>query len=314
MRLKATRIFVGILLFLFGIILLVVPTTDTSKDPEDLSQISYRDVEKDQIYYVEDLLVADQFAVLNDNDVVYMMVMFQDQDGKVVAANMPLNDSSPIWDDVQDYLNDESQIIGDYSINCYVKAETDYDVEDKLNDLFAEGVQRMRSEMLQAIYPLGLRFDYVCDEDGDPYAIAESSEIVKIVVAVMVFIGAVLLIFGAFRKPKQQRQAAAGNYTAAYPKQTTTPSGVSSQPQQVRQVTPMGTFQTTVQQPAQSGYTYVQEPVAQSYAQPQAAQQPAAAPNTGDVMAQLNHYKMLKDAGYMTEAEFEQKRKELLSL
>lgn len=310
MRLKATRILVAILLVMFGIILLVVPTTDTSRAPEDLSQISYRDVEKDQIYYVEDLLMADQFAVLNDNDVVYMMVMFQDQDGKVVAANMPLNDSSPIWDDVQDYLSDDSQSIGDYSINCYVKAETDYDVEDKLNDLFAEGVQRMRGEMLQSIYPLGLRFDYVCDEDGDPYAIAEASETFKIVVAVMVFIGAALLFFGTFRKPKQQKQAArVSNYAADYPRQTGVPQSVP----QVQQATPMGTFQTTAQ-PAQSNYTYVQQPATQSYAQAQVTQQPTAAPNTGDVMAQLNHYKMLKDAGYMSEAEFEQKRKELLGL
>lgn len=278
MRLKFYRVLISILLVLFGIILLVVPTTDTSGSPEDLSRISYQDVEKDQIYYVEDLLVADQFAVLNDDDVIYMLVMFQDQDGKMVAANMPLNDTSPIWDDVQDYLNDDSQIIGDYSINCYVKAETDYDVEDQLNDLFAKGVQRMRGELLQSIYPLGLRFDYVCDEDGDPYATAEAGETVKIVVAVLVFIVAAYLFSGLFRKPK---------------KQNSTPPRVSSQPQQVRQVTPMGTFTTTVQQPAQ---------------------QPTATPNTGDVMAQLNHYKALKDAGYMTEAEFEQKRKELLSL
>ena len=100
MRLKIYRVIFSILLVLFGCIVLFAPTTDTSKDPEVLSEISYRDVEKDQIYYVEDLMIADQYAELDDGDVIYLLVMFEDENGKLIAANMPVNTSSPIRDDV----------------------------------------------------------------------------------------------------------------------------------------------------------------------------------------------------------------------
>lgn len=284
MRLKIYRVIFSILLVLFGCIVLFAPSTDTSKDPEVLSKISYRDVEKDQIYYVEDLMIADQYAELDDGDVIYLLVMFEDENGKLIAANMPVNTSSPIRDDVEDYLGDSTQYIGDYHISCYVKAETDYDVEDKLNNMFANAVSRMRTEHGFSATSLGLRFEYICDEDGDPYATAEGANTVKQVVGILVILGGVALFFGTFRKNSKAKAAPQQRQQVQQPQ-------YAPQPQQVRQVTPMGTFTHSVQ--------------------PQPA---ATAPNTNDVMAQLNHYKALKDAGYMTEAEFEQKRKELLSL
>ncbi len=204
MKNKILSAIVAIALILFGVILLSAPTTDTSAEPKDLAQISYRDVENAQIYYAKDLLVVDQFAVLNEDDVIYMMVMFEDKNGNIVAANMPINKTTPIWDDVNDYLNDSTQLIGDYTINCYVKADTDHDVEGKLNGMFDEAVQEMRGQMGTSINKLGLRFVYVCDENGDPYATAAGAETVSKVVAAVVILGGVLLfVFGVLRKGKK---------------------------------------------------------------------------------------------------------------
>lgn len=264
-----------------GFIFFVTPTTDTSDEPDNLADIFYDEIEKDHIYYVEDLIIADTHSSRTDSNVHYCIVLFRDTDDNMVAVNMPVNPDDEIWDDLEDYLEDDELLVGDYTVNCYVKAEKDYTYDD-VGSYFMDAVWKYEMDLGHDIKTVEWAFDYVCDEDGDPYEIADGANMVGKVVGVLTMGVAVLILFSAVRrKPKTKKTtaSAAPVYTApAY-----TPSVQQSQP---------GSLHFSGRKTA-----------------------PPDAPAGEDpAVTELKRYQALRDAGFMTDEEFEQTRRKILGL
>lgn len=265
-----------------GAIFLTSIEEPPSSPPENLTDFSYLDWEKDTIYYAEDLLIVDTFALRNDSEQIYLLVMLQDKDEHIVLVNMPLDDSAKIWEQVTTYLDDENKVYGDLALNCYVKLEYYPNVDDTLYDYFDQAVNELESYTGRSFGTIQWCFKYVCDENGDPYAVSNGASNIGKTMGIGFIVGALLIIyFSTFHKP-------------AAKKTDTSVRNVPVQPQ-------------NNSKPAPSQPAYTPQPVrpAPQQAQPQV---------DNSIMTQLDNYKALREAGYMSDAEFEQKRKELLGL
>ncbi len=202
---KVLAIIAALAFILVGAIFLNSEVVDTSEDPGNLAELSCSELEENHIYYIEELCVLDAFATLED-DVLYLMVLYTDADDRQVVANMPVNPGAEIWDDVNDYLDDDSMGYGDMVLDCYVKAEEDINVQDKLHGYFSEYMNRVRSELKMPLSRTELRFEYVCDADGDPYEAANGANIVvKVMGVVSIAIGGLYLLSQFLRKRKKSR-------------------------------------------------------------------------------------------------------------
>ena len=218
-KIRAIIIILGIALI--GVALLT-RTVSTSQDPIDLAEVAARDMENKTLYYAEELYVMDSFAATEDEDVLYMAVMFEDETGDYVVVNMPVNKDDAIWEDVQDYLDDDSMQPGDYVLECYVMTETNVDVNDQLFDLFDEWIDDLeRYAGLSVETNTEIRFNFLCDGDGDPSAEMAKTNTVFLVVGILCLVLAVVMLYFFFlRKPKAKAAAPVISYTVpTYPTQ-----------------------------------------------------------------------------------------------
>lgn len=269
-------------LAIFGGCVLTLSAPSGEKEPVDVSDISYKEMTKGNIYFIKDLLVVDTFAEKEDGKVQYLMVMFQDMDEKTVAAIMPVNQDCAIWDDVMAYIKDDTQQIGDYALSCYVKTETNTNVDGKLHGLFDTAVEDVQSLLGASvrISKLSVRLDYVCDEDEDPAQVLKGTQTVAMVVGIVTLVAAAGIAIVTIVKSSSAKSAAKVQYT-----------------------------------PVATPVAYA-KPAAPTYQVPYTQTSPAQVPRAeaDSVLEKLNRYQALKNAGYMTEEEFEKKRKELLEL
>lgn len=261
---KRTALWIlAIAMIVFGCIMLANSKTDSSGDAQNLEKLGYLSIKNDAIYYVDELVILDQVGALEDSSTMYLMVMFQDADGKHIVANMPVNqDDEEIYEDVCDYLGDPAQGIGDLVISAYVKTEDFVDVEGELKGYFDQGVRDYMLYTGDYVISMSHQLEYLCDEGGDPFEKVSGAYTVSKVVGVLCIVGALLSILASFAKPK------------------------------AKQVQPLQTAPSVPQSGSAS-------------ANPEAGK---------DVRQQLDYYKSLHDAGYMTDAEFEAKRKQILNL
>ena len=239
---KKIRSIIYVLLFVVLGVFLMTMNVSTSQEPVDLADITAEDLEKKGLYYAEDLIVMDAYAAMEDKDVLYVAVMFEDADGEYVVVNMPVNKDDAIWEDVNDYLDDYSQQMGDYEINCYVVCEKNVDVDNKLFDLFEEWVDDLEREAGISVETNNdLRFNYLCDEDGVPAdEMGKSNLVFTIVGTLCLVLALVILYFGVLRKPKAPATAAVPGYTVpAYPTQPMT-DAVNAQLQSYRSMVQNG--------------------------------------------------------------------------
>lgn len=219
---KKVRAIITILVLAFLGVFLLTMNVSTSQDPVNLADITVEDLEKKGLYYAEDLIFMDVYAAMEDEDVLYAAVMFEDANGDYVVVNMPVNKSTDIWDGVNDYLDDYTMQMGDYEISGYLVCEKNVDVDDKLFDLFEEWVDDLEREAGISVETNNdLRFNYLCDEDGDPAAeMSKSNTVFTIFGVACLVLAVVILYFALLRKPKAKVITPAAGYTVpAYPTQ-----------------------------------------------------------------------------------------------
>lgn len=263
---KICTIILALAIGMFGFISLSDASEPVETNPAPLSDVAYTELEKGDIYYVEDLIIADSYAEMEDGSVLYFLTIFTDGNGYEVAITMPMNKDNDLWNDANAYLNDASMYIGDYTVDCYVKVDSNYTSDDVLYDYFDEYVTDLRSSGYLLRSTSSLRLNYVCAADEDPTAAVEGANSVGKVVGVICIVLAVLLVVLALKggsKPKAPMPQAAA-----------------------------------------------QQPV-RNIQQPAAPQQSASG---DDVVTKLKQYQNLRDSGFLTDEEYEAKRKELLGL
>ena len=131
---------------------------------------------------------------------LYFLTIFTDGSGNDVAITMPMNKTNPLWKQANAYLNDPTQYIGDFTVNCFVKVESNYTSDQDLYAFFNEYVTELRTGGYMLRSDSSLRLSYVCDQYGDPAADAKSANNVGIVVGIACIAVALLLIVLALKR------------------------------------------------------------------------------------------------------------------
>lgn len=202
---KILTILMALAIGFFGVLSISEASQPVNTAPACLNEISASGMEKGEVYLVEDLIIADTYAEMEDGTVMYFMTIFTDGSGSDVAITMPMNKSNPLWQQANAYLNDPDQYIGDLTVDCYVKVENNYASDDDLFLYFDEYVTDLRTSGYLLTSVSDLRLSYVCGPNEDPTADARGANTVGMVVGGVCIALALLMIVLALkgsRKPK----------------------------------------------------------------------------------------------------------------
>lgn len=307
---QKTKNIVGAFVSAFGfigfglIVLLMSGSNKIDVETQNAEDISYLSMEKDNVYWFDELTVVDCYATLNDGDVNYFIVSYEDMNGKTVLASLSLNPEEDPWDATERYLEDDNASVGDCVLKGYFElCEDASDKADERRSLFNDGVNKNKQNDNIPIFVTSLRdvLRYKCATYDELVALSNTANGVAKFMGVFSMALGVLAIYAGFKwisnnKKLDAQEAAAKAAKPSMLEDIVNNSGFFTHPT-VRQVSPPP--------------TQAKQPVAPP-AQPAAPTAPAAP--VSDKMAKLNEYKALVDAGYMTQEEFEQKRKEILQL
>ena len=280
----------------FGlIVLLMSDKVGIDVDVQNAEDISYLLMEKDNVYWFDELTVVDSYATLNDGDVNYFIVSYEDMNGKTVLASLSLNPEEDPWDATERYLENDEAGVGDCVLKGYFELKEDAsDNADKRRLLFSDGVSRNKQNDAIPIFATSLKdvLRYKCATYDELVSLSNATNAVSKYMGIFSLALGFLAIYAGFRwisinKKLDAQEAAAKAEKPSMLDDIVNNSGFFTHPT-VRKVSP---------------------------AQPEAPPQPASpAATASDKMAKLNEYKALVDAGYMTREEFEQKRKEILQI
>ncbi|MBQ9762690.1 MAG: SHOCT domain-containing protein [Oscillospiraceae bacterium] len=275
---KAATWILAVAIAIFGIILLSSYLgTKENPTPEKLSEVSRSDLEAGTVYLADELVVVDCFAEALNTDMDYYFILFKDANGLTIPMTMPVGKASPIRDELEAYINDSTKKPGDLVLEGYVKLEKDVDEDGKLFNFFNEALENYQAQTFDLMVRTNFRMVYVCGPEGDPFADSAAKNPITLVMGILSILGAVaLLVFGVILADRTPRKKATAPAQAA-------PVYRSAAPQQTTAPRSIPVVPPT----------------------------PAA---SDPVMEQLERYKSLHEAGYMTAEEYDQKRKEILGL
>ncbi len=350
----------GLMFILTGAIIFT-SSKDSQLDSKDdipaVTEVSYNDIKKDDVYLVEDLVIAKAYKKDTGNDIYYLVAMFCDEDDKIVTVNMTVNSDSDLWKDVKNFVKD-GEVFGDLVLDCYVEMQAFPESVAGLRNQYQRSVKNIDTGSITFVYQLFLDAKYICDADEDPLEFLSGVNTVGMVAGgCAILVGLLIIIFGALHKSAPKAKASAAAAPAAYqeppaayqpPVQYQEPPAAYQPPVQyqeppaayqplVQYQEPPAAYQPPVQYqepPAayQSPVQYQEPPIpyqapqsqyihpAQAPLVPQAPvtqQTPTAqqASQNGDpIREQLDRLKALMDAGYLTQEEFDQKRRQILGL
>lgn len=164
--------------FLLGLVLSNSATDSAPAQTQvyDLSNLMYTEVTSGSIYQATDLLVIDCFAESTENgktDVMYYLVAFEDYNGRIIAASMPVQTTDTIYWELLRYASNESAQIGDCVVDCYVRAQPNTTGisttnSQKVLQYFSEAVEQYGDILGDTLIPLELTLSYYCAISADP--------------------------------------------------------------------------------------------------------------------------------------------------
>ncbi len=282
----------------FGILVLLMIGKLVDTEAQNAKDISYQSMEENNIFWFEELTVVGRYASLEDSDVNYFIVSFEDMDGHTVLASLSLNPSEDPWDATKSYLEDSDASVGDCVLQGYYELQKNASKDaDTRHSLFRSAVSKYTQSGAIPYGAISLKsvLRYTCESHDDLIATTNTRRGVAIFMGIFAIAIGILAIYAGIQwtrnnKKLKAQQAAAKKAPQASLEQIFANSGVFTNAK-VRTAAPA--------QPA-------------APTQPAAPAQPAVP--VSDKMAKLNEYKALMDAGYMTQEEFDQKRKEILQL
>lgn len=292
----------------FGLLVLLMSDKTIDVETQNAEDISYLSMEEDNVYWFDELTVVDRYDTLNDGDVNYFIVSYEDKGGNTVLASLSLNPSEDPWDATERYLENDDAGVGDCVLKGYF--ELCEDMSDKADErrlLFNDGVNKNKQNDAIPIFVTSLRdvLRYKCATYDELVALSNITNGVAKFMGIFSMALGVLAIYAGFKwisinKKLAAQEAAAKKAAQPSLNEIFADSGILGNAQ-VRKVAPA--------QPAAPETPAAPVAPAAPTQQPVAAVAPAS-----DKMAKLNEYKALVDAGYMTQEEFDQKRKEILQL
>lgn len=176
----------------FSAVLIVnAVTVSAPKEIFSLSDLPSTQVQEDGVYFAQHLVIIDSFAHMTKTSTRYYLAAFLDANDDAVAVRFVTKKSDPIYSQLNRYLEDDTQQIGDCVLNCYVKASANTmssssDAE-VLKQYFNEAVEEYQQVLEMPFQQIDLRFSYLCDSSEDPVqTLAQQSR--------SMLLGAVLLL------------------------------------------------------------------------------------------------------------------------
>ena len=300
----------GIVFALFGLVLVAATAATSGTSLVDTATVSNYQIESAGNYQVDDMIVFEGYAskeVEGSEDTLYMMVGYADADDTFCLSSLRVEDGDALYSQIVDYLQDDSQSVGDCVISgCFTTQE----LEDGAKDYFDEEVSYVQDKLGDGT-PVPVEFIYR-GATPEEFRTNLNGENTMLMVIGLVFLGIgvlMLVFFGVgVSKAKSQNQyqgqpmqpAFGGQPVYAQPGQQPAQPAYGQQPVQGNFAQPVqpaygqqpvqGSFAQPAQpaygqQPAQGGFAqpaqpvYGQQPVQGNFAQPvQPAygQQPAA--------------------------------------
>lgn len=147
-----TAIIVGIT-FLYALVLAGIffykkyTINNSSTLSTDITSIQYDELHKDEYYLIDSLLVIDECAnYTKDNKITkeYITVCFYTQDDVLSFAVLEVENTSPIYSYIIDYLSDDDKYIGD----CYLSG---YFYFDQLTNIELKGYYEKSIEYFKSL-------------------------------------------------------------------------------------------------------------------------------------------------------------------
>lgn len=213
---KFKLLLLSIIAFIFSAVLLSKGAASTPKEIFSLydrhifslTDFPSAKVQEDGVYIAQDLVIIDSFAFMKKTSTQYYLAVYFDANHDAVAVRFVTKKSDPIYSQLNRYLKDDSQQIGDCVLNCYVKvsANTMSNSSDtgELRQYFDEAVEEYEQALGMSFQRLDLRFSYLCGLSEDPIqALSRHSQSLLLGAALFMVVSLVFLIVALIR-PKSK--------------------------------------------------------------------------------------------------------------
>lgn len=163
-----------VLVLMFGMSRFTADPKPRQTEVNDLSTVSYAEMENGMIYQASELTVVDRYAYDSYGDkttVEYYLVVFRDVNERLVAASMPVYPSDDIYLRLNYYATNNSMSIGDCELDCYVKAaswRTSSGDLSELKEYFSDSVSAYSEVLGEPLFPLEWELKFHCGNTEDP--------------------------------------------------------------------------------------------------------------------------------------------------
>lgn len=168
----------GIICCLVVLAVIVIALNAAPKQTEvhSLTDYAYSELESGTIYRADDLLVVDIFAERTEskngrttNVINYYLTAFHDKDDRLVVAVLSVDDDDDVFFRLSDYAYDDSQEIGDYYLNGYVKTgSTMASMSGELKKYYNEALDAYGPAMGTYTVTPEYILRYYCNASTDP--------------------------------------------------------------------------------------------------------------------------------------------------
>ena len=204
------------LLLLFGIVFLV-DVFSSPETPVDIVDADITALKNGAVYRIDELYVVDSYAkygetrnILSDEittvkDLYFTCLLFGEDD-TLYSVSLQTKPDDDIVTDINTYLADDEQFVGDLVLNGYFTARTGA-ISDDLLEYYNESVDFCK-EMFE-LTQINTNLVYECNGDTDYTEYAKEQQQTSLVAACMFLLFGVALIgLGFFCRKLYKKQAA----------------------------------------------------------------------------------------------------------
>ncbi len=264
MKKKIILCILAVILLIIGICTLVSGIFGGETALEDVSTLTSSEMDGSADYKFSEAIVFDRYATYEENNIpetYYLAIGFYDANDNLCIASLAMDKNDDIYDEVMDYLNDDSMYLGDLVLPMYCTADTFSD-NTEVGEYFEEYHEEIASNGISGEL-LWLQMNY----QGATLTEYEESSSVNAVMGLIMgggflVLGIALLLLAILKKKPQPAPASA--YAAPQASGYTAPQAPSySAPQASGYAAPQASGYSA---PQASGYSAPQAP---SYSAPQ---------------------------------------------
>lgn len=227
MKRKIFPCIMAVIIAIIGIGMIGSSIDDSDTTLMSVESISASQMTGDYDYEFTEAYIFDSYAQYEENDVIktyYMSVVFYDASGDLCITSMTLEKGDAIYQDVLDYLNDDTLYVGDLVMPLYCTASS-FNLDSEVGGYFSEYADELESYGYNTqVVPLQL--DYMGSTLTEYEEAVASSRSGSIIMGVCLLLFAAALMIASVVSAKKAK-------TRANAKQTVPAQPVYQAPPQV---------------------------------------------------------------------------------